>query len=309
MNAKGQSGNVLVVGSGPAGLEATRALAERGYDVAMAEATKVIGGRVTRERMLPGLSAWGRVADYREYQISQKSNVETYLDNELNAEAILELGFENICIATGAHWRRDGVGRQHVVPITIDEAMPLFTPDDIMDGRLPTGKVVIYDDDHYYMGGVLAERLVEQGCELTLITPSACVSDWTVNTLEQHTIQKTLLEMGVNIVLNRGVTEIGGDHVVSDCTYTAATQPFACEAVLMVTAKLENKNLYTDLNARQSDWADAGIKSVQIIGDANAPGPIAWATYAGHRYARELDMPAIGDALPFRREITELVPG
>ena len=39
----------------------------------------------------------------------------------------------------------------------------------------------------------------------------------------------------------------------------------------------------------------------------NAPGPIAWATYAGHRYARELDCDDIGDELPFRREITELM--
>ena len=91
-----------------------------------------------------------------------------------------------------------------------------------MDGRLPTGKVVIYDDDHYYMGGVLAERLVEQGCEVTLITPSAFVSDWTVNTLEQHTIQKTLMEMGVNVVLNRGVTAVAGDHV---CQTAPIPQP------------------------------------------------------------------------------------
>ena len=55
-----------------------------------------------------------------------------------------------------------------------------------------------------------------------------------------------------------------------------------------------------------ADWADAGIRSVKVIGDACAPGPIAWATYAGHRYARELDMPDIGDALPFRREVTAL---
>ncbi|WP_159090224.1 hypothetical protein [Ruegeria sp. Alg231-54] len=49
----------------------------------------------------------------------------------------------------------------------------------------------------------------------------------------------------------------------------------------------------------------SGGRSV-LIGDANAPGPIAWATYAGHRYARELDGKDIGDALPFRREVTEL---
>jgi dimethylamine/trimethylamine dehydrogenase len=46
--------------------------------------------------------------------------------------------------------------------------------------------------------------------------------------------------------------------------------------------------------------------SSRLIGDAESPAPIAWATYAGHRYARELDTPDIGDALPFRREITQL---
>jgi dimethylamine/trimethylamine dehydrogenase len=149
MNEKGGSSNVLILGSGPAGLEAALACAKRGYDIALAEAGDVLGGRVTRERALPGLSAWGRVADYREYQLSQKPNVETYFGSELTAEQVLEFGFENICIATGAAWRADGVSRQHVVPMPIDAAMPIFTPDDIMAGRLPTGAVTVYDDDHY----------------------------------------------------------------------------------------------------------------------------------------------------------------
>ncbi|MEO1025605.1 MAG: FAD-dependent oxidoreductase [Pseudomonadota bacterium] len=306
MNAKGRSENVLVVGAGPAGLEATRALAERGYDVALAEAGTVLGGRVARERLLPGLSAWGRVADYREHQISQKPNVESYFDSELDAEAILEFGFENICISTGSKWRADGVSRQHVVPMPMDAAMPIFTPDDIMDGKRPSGRAVIYDDDHYYMGGVLAELLRQEGCEVTIITPSAYLSDWTVNTLEQHTIHKRLAEMGVEIVLNRGVTAIGAGHVVSNCTYTDTTKTYDCDAIVMVASKIENNAIFHDLKARAADWADAGIKSVRIIGDAEAPGPIAWATYAGHRYARELDGEDIGDALPFRREITGL---
>ena len=60
MNTKGGSNNVLVVGSGPAGLEAARGrCVERGYDVAIAEAGTEIGGRVARERKLPGSLAPG----------------------------------------------------------------------------------------------------------------------------------------------------------------------------------------------------------------------------------------------------------
>ena len=79
-----------------------------------------------------------------------------------------------------------------------------------------------------------------------------------------------------------------------------------CDAVVMVASRIGNDALYHALNARAADWADAGIRSVKLIGDAAAPAPIAWATFAGHRYARELDAPDIGDALPFRREVTAL---
>jgi len=306
MNPKGPSSNVLVVGAGPAGLEASLALANRGYDVALAEASKVLGGRVAKERKLPGLSAWGRVADYREYQLSQKSNVEIYFASGLDADNILEFGFDHVCIATGATWRRDGVARQHVVPFLTDEAMPLFTPDDLMSGKMPSGHVVVFDDDHYYMGGVLAELLIQNGCSVTLIVPAAAVSEWTVNTLEQHEIHRRLAEMGANIELNRGVTAIGPDQVETNCIFTDRRHHVSCDAVLLVTSKQENNAVYRDLKSHQAAWADAGIKSVSLIGDANAPGPIAWATYAGHRYARELDGEDIGDALPFRREVTQL---
>ncbi len=306
MNAKGDSENVLIVGSGPAGLEAAWALCRRGYDVAVAESKTEIGGRVTRECKLPGLAAWGRVVDYRQYQLSQRPDVEIYLDSELDAESILEFGFENVAIATGASWRRDGVSRQHVVPMPIGDGAKIYTPDDLMDGTVPGGNVVIYDDDHYYMGGVLAELLIKNGATVTLITPSAYVSDWTNNTLEQAAIHTKLAEIGVEIVLNRGVSEIATDHVVSNCVYTGRTQNHAADAVVMVASRSGNDTIFHALKEREADWTDAGIKSVKLFGDAEAPGPIAWATYAGHRYARELDGKDIGDDLPFRREITEL---
>jgi len=306
MNAKGESDSVLIVGAGPAGLEAARALGKRGYQVVLAEVDTHLGGRVARERQLPGLSAWGRVVDYREYQLSQMPNVDIYLDNELGADDILEFGFEHVVLATGSSWRADGVSRRHVVPMPNDQSMPVLTPDDLMAGNFPSGKVVVFDDDHYYMGGVVAELLVEQGCEVTLITPSAFVSEWSNNTLEQPAIHARLVALEVDIVLNRAVSKIEQGRVFSECTFSGRSDSRPADAIVMVASRIGNDALWLELKGREDEWETNAIKSIKLIGDAQAPAPIAWATYAGHRYARELDMPDIGDALPFRREVTQL---
>jgi len=306
MNAKGESDSVLIVGAGPAGLEAARALGKRGYQVVLAEANTQLGGRVTRERELPGLSAWGRVADYREYQLSQMPNVDIYLDNELGADDILEFGFEHVVLATGSYWRADGVSRQHVVAMPNDDSIPVYTPDDLMAGKMPAGNVVVFDDDHYYMGGVVAELLIEQGCAVTLITPAAYVSEWSNNTLEQPAIHARLVELGVKIVLNRSVSKIEQGQVISGCVFSGQSDSVPADSIVMVASRAGNDSLWQELAAREDEWEANGIKSIKLIGDAQSPAPIAWATYAGHRYARELDMPDIGDALPFRREVTQL---
>ena len=304
--AKGESQSVLIIGSCPAGLEAARAAALRGYDVAVAEAHDTYGGRVARERLLPGLSAWGRVADYRLYQLGQRPNVQMFPGSRLTAEEVLAFGFQHICVATGSTWRADGVARQHVVPMPISPQMPVFTPDDLMAGRIPAGRVVVFDDDHYYMGGVLAELCAQKGCAVTLVTPSAFVSDWTANTLEQSQIHRRLAGLGVAIRLNTGIASVQAGGVETACTYTDTRAMMDCDAVVLVTSRISDDGVFLDLMARQDDWADAGIRSVKVIGDAAAPAPIAWATHAGHRYARDLDTPDLGDAPPFRREVTRI---
>lgn len=306
---RGTSETVLVVGAGPAGLEATRALGERGYEVVLAEAKMQTGGRVTLESQLPGLSAWARVRDYRDYQIGQMSNVNLYLDNRLTANDILEFGFEHVAVATGAHWRKDAVARYHTHAILNDSSIPTLIPDELMQGAVtPAGKVLIYDDDHYYMGSVLAEQLVASGNEVVLITPASQIAQWTINTLEQEKIQQRLLELGVDMRPNTALLAIKGGKATLSSSLQSEPLQTEIDAAVIVAGRRANDGLWLELLSTTEQWADAGVKSIKCIGDCEAPAPIAWATYAGHRYARELDTDLCGEdsVVPFRRELVQL---
>jgi dimethylamine/trimethylamine dehydrogenase len=307
---KGSENAVLVVGGGPAGLEAAHVLGKRGYPVTLAEARRELGGRVLDESRLPGLGAWIRVCDYRRGQLERLPNVQVFLDNRLSAEDVLGLGMPKIVIATGSRWRRDAVGRYHTRPIAIDREACVLTPDDVMAGKLPGGRrVVVWDDDHYYMGGVLAELCAERGFDTWYVTPACEASTWTRATLEQHFIQTRLLRKGVHIHAFRAITEVQRGAVVTACVFTGASETLAADAVVLVTARLPEDALALELERRRSAWAGAGIESLAVIGDALAPATIAHATYAGRRYAEECDAaaaPARADAVPFRREITKL---
>ena len=304
---KSSESTVLVVGAGPAGLEAARSLGNRGYAVSLAEATRNLGGRVARESKLPSLSAWIRVVDYREQQINKLDNVDVFMQSEMTADDIIENDFNHVVVATGARWRHDGVGRWHTRPMEIAEGADVLSPDDIMAGTRPRGRrVVVFDDDHYYLGGVIAELMAKEGLDVTLITPAAHVSQWTTNTLEVARIRKRVIRAGVDVRTNTAVTAVTQDGVRTACVYTGDEGSISADSVVMVTARLPYDGLYQELLSRKSEWAGADLLSVRAIGDAWAPATIAAAVWSGHRYAEELDEPQPTGPVPYLREVSEL---
>ncbi len=301
---------ILIAGGGPAGLEAARALGQRGYEVHLAEAGRELGGRVSREARLPGLAEWARVRDWRLGRLAAMPNASLYRESPLDAATVLEFGARHVALATGSHWRRDGFGRSNAYTadgecfIAGFARHPVFTPDDILDGVLerdafPAGDVVIFDDDEFYTAGVIAEAVAATGRRVTLTTPADQLAAWCRNTLDYPHLRHRLAALNVTVLVSHNIKALAADHLVLTDVWNGRESTLPCAALIAVTSRLPDDALYRELAARESDWAAAGIATVRLIGDAEAPGLIAHAVYSGHRYARELDHPC--REVPFKR--------
>ncbi len=283
----GDGSSVLVVGAGPAGLEAAHILGKRGFQVALADAAHETGGRVTLESRLPGLAEWARVRDYRLGQIRRMPNVAIYLGSALSADDVREFAADHVLVATGARWRRDGVGRSHGQPIRELQAVSVLTPDDIMRGARPVGRVTLFDDDHYYMGPVLSLLLAQAGATVTYVTPAGTAGDWSHYTGEQECTQRQMLGAGVEIVVSTIVAGFDGVAVSLACAYSGRVERRAADTLVLVTSREPDDGLYRELVGEDDDTDGA----IRRIGDCRQPAPIANAVYAGHKAARELGSP------------------
>ena len=289
---------VLVVGAGPAGLEAARALGVRGYRVALAEAGRVLGGRVTREASLPGMSEYIRVRDYRVQQLQKMPNVDVYLESRLTPQDVMDFCADHVVIATGASWRRDLFDGKRFAPIA-EDGTPVLTPDDIMEGKLPAGPTVVYDADGYYLGGVIAERLRKAGLEVTLVTPNERVSQWSENTGEGWRVPGHLMGLGIELVTAHGLDWFDGETVTLACEYSGRERSLAASGLVVVGQRAPVDDLYYALRNAGGDGTLPF--TLARIGDCEAPAIIAAATYAGHRYAQDLDR-AVDIDLPMQHE-------
>jgi len=295
---RSRDAHVLIVGAGPAGLEAARALGARGYRVTLAEATRELGGRVLREAALPGMREYIRVRDYREQALRDMPNVGIFRESRLTAQDVLDVGADHVAIATGAHWRKDVFDGEVFYPVAKGAAEAcILTPDDIMAGHLPDGPTVIYDGDGYYMGGVVAERLRAAGLDVTLATPDDSLSRWAGHTAERWRVRRHLQGLGVRFEPARKIAGFDGRAVVLPCVYGGAELILPATHLVMVSARRPDDTLYQDLRA----LPDPLPFTLARIGDCEAPAIIAAAVHAGHRYAQELDAPVDPD-LPMKHD-------
>ena len=319
---------VMVVGAGPAGLECARVLGERGYDVHLCEADATLGGHLRDVIRFPALAEWGRVITWRETQLNGLANVNVLRGlGTVTAADVLAYGAAKVVLATGAHWVGDGFGATGPEPIPgVDAGQARFvTPDQFWAGKEIGERVLIFDSDGFFMAINIAEVLVDQGKQVTIVTHHGAVAPMTDYTLEGPNLRRMMREKGIGQRVGHwveGVEDGGGQLRVwlydpYRDGYRRTTEPtmgesprrkgteaetIDCDTVVLCTARRANDELYKALVARQREWAFSGLRGVYRAGDCLAPRYLLDAIFDGHRIAREFESPDPQRPKAIRRE-------
>jgi dimethylamine/trimethylamine dehydrogenase len=316
--------SVLVVGAGPAGMECAMVLGKRGYTVHLRDCATELGGHWRDVARYPRCAEYGRVVSYRELQLSKLRNVEVQLGvPAMTADEVLEYGADKVVIATGAHWSTVGLGAEVHRPISgVDASRAnVLTPEQIMRGKeVPGERVAVLDGDGYLTGIAMAELLADRGKQVQLVTNMNDVAEFSKYTMELANNKRMLHEKGVRYLTNHWAHafeegRLSLFYLYRDSAGLYELEPgrwgrrnsdalvhLDCDALVLVTSRVPNGELYAQLRARRAEWPQHGVQAVYRIGDCHAPRQILNAIFDGHRLAREFDSPHPQYPLPFIRE-------
>jgi len=313
--------SVLVVGAGPAGMECAMVLGKRQMEaVHLVEAEREIGGCVNWISLLGhsdgrpnlhrgtarGLGEWKRIVNYRQIQLDKLRNVEIHTGSRLSAEDVRNYGAEIVIVATGCHYATDGLNAATHAPIpgadtSLDWQM---TPDEVALGSKEVGRrVLVLENEGYFMGASIAQKLAGEGREVTLVTQAKEIAGYMEYTLEAPMLHRDLhrlhVDMHVYTMIERIEPGVCHAYNVWDPEHK---HEFEVDSVVLCTARLSNQELYREVKADKGRLDQEGIEAVYVIGDASAPRMIVDSIFDGHRLAREIDSPHPEMPLPFIRE-------
>ncbi|PSR32690.1 MAG: hypothetical protein C7B46_13090 [Sulfobacillus benefaciens] len=264
---------VVVVGGGPAGLEAARMSALRGHRVTLVEQSSVLGGQIRLAAATPNRSAYASSVDWLEGQ-AKKAGVEFYLDTTATASLILSWNPDVVIVATGSLPR----------PLTIPRAteVPCFTAREILAGSAITGsQVLLIDENHHQEGLSTAEFLASQGYQVTVVS-RLWIPGEDIDVTLRPDLSGRLDALGVTLWPLTEVKEIFSDGTAA-LEHVHSHRPWELGPFDAVVTATKGR-------AQDALWKELKESSVElyVIGDAMAPRGLHDAILEGTRVARSV---------------------
>jgi 2,4-dienoyl-CoA reductase-like NADH-dependent reductase (Old Yellow Enzyme family)/pyruvate/2-oxoglutarate dehydrogenase complex dihydrolipoamide dehydrogenase (E3) component len=279
-----QPGRVVVIGAGPAGLEAARVAALRGHEVTLLERRERIGGQLRLWASLPGRESLAPVIEWYSDRLADLG-VDVRLESEASAAAVGDLRPDAIIVATGARYVRTGESGFNKHPIPGWDRPSVLGAEDVIERRVTVpGRVVVFDDEGLNAAVGAAEILANEGSTVVIVTHWPQVARELNHSLELPFVMQRLRALGVSILTETDIASIGEHDVSVYDVWTNETRTVEDVAgVVMAAMRRPEDSLLDELE---------GTAAVVLpVGDAAAPRTLSEATYEAQRFARMLGEP------------------
>jgi 2,4-dienoyl-CoA reductase-like NADH-dependent reductase (Old Yellow Enzyme family)/thioredoxin reductase len=272
-----QPKKVLVVGAGPAGMEAARVAAERGHKVTLVEALGDLGGQFRLAGLAPRR---GQITELIAWYLRQfeQLGVDVRYFSPMDEQDILEFGADENVLATGS--LPDGLARQRWLPE--HEQLPglenghVYACEEVLREQAELGKsVIVLDEGGNWRGTGTAWYLADRGHEVTIVTPDELIGKELLRTTVDSRIRVALKKLGVSFIVESVITQWHGDHATVRSLLDGSKQLIDASAIVTATTN-------TVFNDVELALAESDIK-FHLIGDAAAPRQAPYAFHDGRK--------------------------
>ena len=278
---------VLVVGGGPAGLEAARTAALRGHEVHLHEATRHLGGQVAIAATAPHRSDIGAITEWLAGEV-ERLGVTIRLSSMVEPDVVAEVTPDEVIVATGSSPRRDGFQLSTpVTPVPGHHLPHVFSSWDVFGfgGRARLeGPAVVFDDTGTFEAISVADALLEAGLEVTMVSRCQAIGEHlpyppaTVGAARER-----LMAGRFDFIGGHHLLEITAEDVAIGVLFTDRRRVVPARTVVLVSHNQPNRDL-----AEHLGLASDAPRPVHLVGDVTGTNGIRPAIHQAAAVARAL---------------------
>ncbi len=276
---------VVVVGGGPAGLEAARLAATSGHKVVLFEAQPTLGGALNIARLAPKLQTIGDIAQWLEQEVYELG-VDVRLSNYVEADDVRAEQPDVVVIATGSLPRMDGMQVQRPeAPVPGFDLPHVLSSHEVF--HVPRDRLgasaIVFDDVGHYEAIAVAEHLISQGLKVTFVTRHSSFAPQIEAMVRTDPALARLRQGDFWLVVRARLASISKGACELGWLDGAQTWRVDADTVVMVTYNQPQADLYFALGG--GDRTPVPY-TLHLVGDANAPRDLLMAIREGHMAGR-----------------------